>query len=58
MASLKNLTRAMKIELGKKCKIKPDIYGYSKNTPELIELIKRDTGESLIINKSKYNIRF
>jgi len=58
VASLKNLTRAMKVELGKKCKIKADKYGYTKNTPDFIELIERDSGKTLIINKSDYNIHF
>ena len=48
----------MKVELGKKCKIKADKYGYTKNTPDFIELMERDSGKTLIINKSDYNIHF
>lgn len=58
MASLKNLTRAMKMDLSKKCRIKVDEYGYTKNTTDIIELLHRTTGESIIIDKSKYNLKF
>ena len=54
----KNFTYKMKVELKKKVKdLDLDKYGYSKNTPEFIELIDRDTGERKVINKNDYSIR-
>ena len=54
----KNFTYKMKVELKKKVKdLNLDKYGYSKNTPEFIELIDRDTGERKVINKNDYSIR-
>lgn len=48
----------MKKELSKKLKdINLDDYGYSKNTPEFIELINRQTGERKVIYKDANSIR-
>ena len=53
----KNFTYKMRVELKKKVKdLDLDKYGYSKNTPEFIELIDRDTGERKVINKNDYSI--
>ena len=48
----------MKVELGKKCKVKTEKYGCTKNTPDIIELMERDSGKTLVIDKAKYNIHF
>ena len=54
----KNFTYRMKVELKKKIKdLNLDNYGYSKNTPEIIELIDRNTGERKVIYKNDYSIR-
>jgi len=54
----KNFTYKMKKELSKKLKdINLDDYGYSKNTPEFIELINRQTGERKVIYKDANSIR-
>ena len=44
-------------ELSKKLKdVNLSEWGYSKNTPEFIELINRSTGERMKINKNEYGI--
>ena len=54
----KNFTYKMRVELKKRVKgLDLDKYGYSKNTPEFIELIDRGTGERKVINKNDYSIR-
>ena len=58
MQKFKNLTRSMILELGRKCKIKPEKYGYRRNTSELIELVNKETGEPRVIYKSDYNLHF
>lgn len=58
MRKVKNLTRTMIIELGKKCKIKPEEYGYIRNSPELIELVNKRTNDSRVIYKSDYTFHF
>lgn len=53
----KNFTYKMIKELSKKVEeLKLDDWGYSKNTPEFIELINRHTGERKVINKNEHGI--
>ena len=56
---VKNLTRRMMLDLGRKCNIKPlEKYGYRINNTEVIEVVNKETGESRIINKRDYNFNF
>ena len=54
----KKLTKQMKVELAKKCKVKVDNYGYRRNTIDEIELIDVHSGESIVFNKSEYRLKF
>lgn len=54
----KKLTRVMKAELSKKCKVNTDDYGYRRNTLTEIELVHTQTGETLVFNKEQYNLKF
>ena len=58
MARCKNLTRNMILALSKKCKIKPEEYGYKRNTKDIVELVNKATGEIKIINKAEYGLSF
>ena len=53
----KNFTYNMTKELTKKLKdINLEEWGYSKNTPEFIEIINRNSGEKRKVNKNEYGI--
>ncbi len=53
----KNFTYKMTKELSKRLKdVNLSEWGYSKNTPEFIELINRSTGERMKVNKNEYRI--
>lgn len=58
MQQIKKLTRAMIIDLSKKCKVKPEEWGYRRNCPDFIEIVNKSTGESKVISKSDYNLKF
>ena len=54
---IKNFTYNMTKELTKKLKdINLEEWGYSKNTPEFIEIINRNSGEKRKVNKNEYGI--
>jgi hypothetical protein len=53
----KKLTYRMRNELSKIKDLDLNKYGYSKNTPDIIELIDKQTGERLVINKHANPIR-
>ena len=53
----KNFTYNMTKELTKKLKdVNLEEWGYSKNTPEFIEIINRNSGEKRKVNKNEYGI--
>lgn len=47
----------MRNELSKIKDLDLNKYGYSKNTPDIIELIDKQTGERLVIDKHANSIR-
>ena len=53
----KKLTYRMRNELSKIKDLDLNKYGYSKNTPDIIELIDKQTGERLVIDKHANSIR-
>lgn len=53
----KKLTYRMRNELSKIKDLDLNRYGYSKNTPDIIELIDKQTGERLVIDKHANSIR-
>lgn len=56
----KNLTRSMRKEFNRNRRLKninPNEWGFKKNSPEFIELVNKNTNESIIINKAEYNIK-
>lgn len=55
----KNFTVRMKKELSNKLKdFDIDNWGFTKNTPEYIVLVNKDTGKKLNIVKEDFNINF
>lgn len=57
MKNFKKFTYKMIRELGKKVKdINLEEWGYTKNTPNFIEIINRNTGEKRVINKNEFGI--
>ena len=56
----KPLTRVMKIGLSncKHLKLDPNDYLYRANTRDRIELVHKQTKESITLNKEEYNLRF
>lgn len=53
----KKLTYRMRNELSKIDGLDLNKYGYSKNTPDIIELIDKETGEKVVIDKHANSIR-
>ena len=53
----KKLTYRMRNELSKIDDLDLNKYGYSKNTPDIIELIDKETGERVVIDKHANSIR-
>ena len=53
----KKLTYRMRNELSKIKDLDLDKYGYSKNTPNIIELINKETGERVVIDRHANSIR-
>ena len=54
----KKLTRLMKAELSKKCKVNVEEFGYRRNTEDVVEIVNTHTGESLTFDKKQYKLKF